>query len=143
MSDPMVTVAEIAVAMGRKVDQVEREARQLGLTVRPDWAGRAALTVDEANALASGQGRRDYEHDQAWAQHVRATKAWVDSRTRAIAEAAQKVRSTVGSRGSGLVSLKAREAAVEAGRRYEKRNPRPSFNGVYSVNLEYVEEVPA
>jgi hypothetical protein len=28
----------------------------------------------------------------------------------------------------------------EAGVQYEKRNPRPSFNGAYSVNLEYVHQ---
>jgi hypothetical protein len=136
----MVTLAEVAAATGRKVDQVEREARQVGLTVRPDWAGRAALTVDEAKALASGQARRDFEHEQAWAQHQLATKAWVGGRTRAIADAAQRVRSAAGSRGSGIVSLKAREAAVEAGRQYEKQIPRPSFGaGIHSVGLEFTE----
>jgi hypothetical protein len=42
-----------------------------------------------------------------------------------------------------MVSLRAREAAVKAARQYEKRTRRPSFNGVYSVNLEYIEEVSA
>ena len=50
-------------------------------------------------------------------------KAWVEGRSRAIAEAARKVRSTAGT-----------------GVQYEKRNPRPSFNGAYSVNLEYVHQ---
>jgi hypothetical protein len=51
------------------------------------------------------------------------------------------VRATAGSRGSGIVSLKAREAAAEAARQYEKRTPRPSFgDGVYSVGLEFIAE---
>ena len=41
---------------------------------------------------------------------------------------------------SGSVSQAARDAALEAAVQYEKRNPRPSFNGAYSVNLEYVHQ---
>jgi hypothetical protein len=96
-------------------------------------------------SLASGDARRNLEHDRAWAQHQRDTKRWVEGRGRAIAEAARKVRESAGTRGSsGSVSLQAREAALEAGLEYEKRNPRPKFgDGVYSVGLEYTEEVSA
>jgi hypothetical protein len=41
----MVMVAEVAAAMGRKPAEVEREAAELGMLVRPDWAGRPSLTV--------------------------------------------------------------------------------------------------
>ena len=53
----VVTIDEVAAAMGRKPEQVEAEAQLLGLTIRPDWANRPALAVDEARALASGQAR--------------------------------------------------------------------------------------
>ena len=143
MSDPTVTVAEIGAALGRKVERVEREAAELGMLVRPDWAGRPSLSVADARGLASGQARRNLEHSRAWEQHQRETKEWVAGRSRAIADAAARVRATAGKRESGMVSLRAREAAVKAARQYEKRTRRPSFNGVYSVNLEYVEEVSA
>ena len=58
----VVTIGEVAAAMGRKPEQVEAEAQLLGLTIRPDWANRQALSVDEARALASGQARVDHDH---------------------------------------------------------------------------------
>jgi hypothetical protein len=42
LSEPTVTVAEIAAAMGRRPADVEREAAELGMLVKPDWAGRRA-----------------------------------------------------------------------------------------------------
>jgi hypothetical protein len=114
------------------------------MLVKPDRAGRRSLSVADARGLTTGEVRRLLEHNRAWDQHQRDTKRWVEGRSRAIAEAARKVRSTAGTRGLGSVSQAAREAAAEAGRQYEMHNPRPSFgDGVYSVYLEYVEEVPA
>ncbi len=144
MSASTVTVAEIAAAMGRRPADVELEAAELGMLVKPDRAGRPSLSVADARGLTTGEVRRLLDHNRAWEQHQRDTKRWVEGRNRALAEAARKVRSTAGTRGSGIVSIMAREAAVEAGRKYEKHNPRPLFgDGVYSVNLEYVEEAPA
>jgi hypothetical protein len=152
MTEAMVSLEEIATATGRRPAEVKAEARALNLTVRPDWMNRPSLTVADARGLTTGEARRNLEHDRAWAQHQRDTKAWVEGRSRAIAEAAKAVRATTGTRGgregqlrgAGSVSLKARAAAVEAGVQWEKRNPRPAFgDGVYSVHLEYIEEVPA
>ncbi len=144
MSDgARVTVREPAAAMGGKPEQVEAGAAELGMLVKPDRAGRPSLSVADARGLTTGEVRRLLEHNRAWEQHQRDTKRWVEGRSRAIAEAARAVQARAGTRGSGIVSLKAREAAVEAARQYEMHTPRPSFNGVYSVNLEYVEEVPA
>ena len=42
MSEAMVTMAEVATAMGRKPAEVEAEARALNLTIRPDWMNRPA-----------------------------------------------------------------------------------------------------
>ena len=42
MTEAMVTVAEVATAMGRKPAEVEAEARALNLTIRPDWMNRPA-----------------------------------------------------------------------------------------------------
>ena len=117
------------------------EARALGLSIRPDWRGLAALsttTPEGWHPVSDGA-----TSNMRPPKHQRATKAWVEGRSRAIADAAARVRSAAGTRGSGIVSLEARDAAVEAARQYEKRTPRPSFNGVYSVNLEYTEEVSA
>jgi hypothetical protein len=144
MTDVMVTVAEVAAATGRKPAEVEAEAKELNLTVRPDWMNRPSLTVADARGLATGEARRNFEHDRAWAQHQRDTKAWVEGHSRAIAEAAQKERAKAGTRGSGAASQAARDAALEAGVQYEKRNPRPAFgDGIYSVHLQYTEEVSA
>jgi hypothetical protein len=102
MSDATVTVAEIAAAMGRKPAEVELEAAELGMLLRKDWAERTSLSVDDARGLASGEARAAFEHHPAWRQHQIATKAWVNGRRRAIAEAAARVRSTAGSVDRGL-----------------------------------------
>ena len=63
MTEAMVTVAEVATAMGRKPAEVEAEARALNLTVRPDWMNRPALTVADARGLTTGEARRNLEHE--------------------------------------------------------------------------------
>jgi hypothetical protein len=141
MSAATVTIRELAAALNRKPEQVEREAAELGMLVRPDWQARPSLTVDEARGLTTGEARRNLEHDRAWAQHQRDTRRWVEGRSRAVAEAARAVRAKAGTRGPGSVSQAARDAAVEAGVQYEKRNPRPAFgDGIYSVHLQYTAE---
>jgi hypothetical protein len=109
--------------------------RRIGMFVGPDWSGQPSLPVADAKGLASGEARRNLKHDRAWEQHQRDTKAWVAGRSRAIADAAARVRATAGTRGPGSVSAAARDAAIEAAKQYEKRTPRPSFNSVHSVHL--------
>ena len=116
MSDSTVTVPEIAAAMGRRPADVEREAAELGLLVKPDRAGRPSLSVADARGLTTGEVRRLLQHNRAWVQHQRDTKRWVEGRSRAIAEAARAVQARAGTRRSGSVSQAARDAAVEAGR---------------------------
>jgi hypothetical protein len=135
----MVTLAEVAAAMGRKPEKVEAEARELGLTVRDDWAGRRALTVDEARALASGAARRHYEHTQGWERHLAECKAWHGARDQAARDAARKVRDAARrSAAPGMVAAEARQAALEAGENYERQVQRPTYNGTTAAVLEYV-----
>jgi hypothetical protein len=53
------------------------------------------------------------------------------------------VRAKAGSRGSGSVSAEARRAATDAAEHYGRTVPRPRFNGVSAVPLEYVDDVSA
>jgi hypothetical protein len=118
LSDSTVTVAEIAAAMGRRPADVEREAAEPGMLVKPDWAGRRACrspTLGVWHPVRPGAT----SNTTAAGNTSSVTRAWVEGRTRAIAEAARKVRSAAGSRGPASVSLKARDVAVEAGRQYE------------------------
>jgi hypothetical protein len=69
VTDATVAIAEIAAAMGRRHAEVERKAAVLGMLVKSDWQGRPALPVADARGLATGEGRRNLEHDRAWAQH--------------------------------------------------------------------------
>ena len=55
MSEATVTIGELAAALNRKPAEVEREAAELGMLVRPDWQGRPSLTVDEADGLTTGE----------------------------------------------------------------------------------------
>ena len=115
MSDATVTIRELAIALNRKPEQVEREAAELGMLVKPDWQGRPSLTVDEARGLTTGETRRNLEHARAWRQHEVDTKSWIAGRSRAISDAAAKARAKAGTRPPGSVSQAARDAAVEAG----------------------------
>jgi hypothetical protein len=147
MSDPMVTVAEIAAALGTKSAEVEREAAELGMLIKPDWAGRRSLTVADARGLATGEARRNLEHDRGWQVHLQACKVWREGRDRAVREAAKKVRA-VARRGvphAGALAADAQRAATDAAERYERTVPRPRFNGTTAAPLEYIspEEVPA
>jgi hypothetical protein len=144
MSDPTVTVAEVAAAMGSKPEPVEAEAAELGMLVKPDRAGRPSLSVADARGLTTGVARRNIEHSRAWEQHQRDTNYGSKDGVGLSPKPPGAVQARAGTRRSRSVSQAARGAAVEAGRQYEKHNPRPSFgDGVYSVNLEYVEEAPA
>ncbi|MET0520779.1 MAG: hypothetical protein ABW156_02220 [Jiangellaceae bacterium] len=126
--------------MGRKPEQVEREAAELGLLVKPDWAGRRSLSVADARGLASGEARRNLEHDRGWQAHLQACKTWREGRDRAIREAAKKVRA-VARRGvphSGALAADAQRAATNAAEHYERTVPRPRFNGTTAAPLEYI-----
>ena len=48
MTDATVTIDKLPKLSGAPPPKVEGEARALNLTIRPDWRGRPALTVDEA-----------------------------------------------------------------------------------------------
>ena len=145
MSDgARVTIRELAAARGRKPEQLEAEAAELGLLVKPDRAGRRSLSVADARGLTTGEVRRLLEHNRAWEQHQRDT----NDGSKAAAGLSPKPPGGAGEgrhpTGGGASPRRRGDAAVEAGRQYEKHNPRPSFgDGVYSVNLEYVEEVSA
>ena len=43
MSEATVTIRELAAALNRKPEQVEAGAAELGMLVKPDWAGRPSL----------------------------------------------------------------------------------------------------
>jgi hypothetical protein len=139
MSDPMVTVAEVAAAMGRKPVQVEAEVAELGMLVKPDWAGRRSLSVADARGLASGEARRDLEHNRGWARHLADCKEWRAARDQVARGAARKVRDQA-SRGvpPGMVAAEAQRAATVAAEHYERTVPRPRFNGTTAAPLEYI-----
>jgi hypothetical protein len=145
MTDVIVTVAEVAAATGRKPAEVEVEARALNLGVRADWAGRPALSVDEARALSSGAARVDHDHQIGWARHLAECKDWRAARDQAARDGARKVRDKARPGMSpGRVTAEAGQAATEAAEHYERTVPRPRFNGTSAGVLEFItrEEAP-
>jgi hypothetical protein len=136
-----VTVAEIAAASGRKPAAVEVEARELGLLILSDWAGRAALSLGDARSLVSGQRRRVAEHEQAWAAHQADNRAWLLGRAQAVTEASRKARDE---RRPGPVDGETWAAGVQAANKaaekYERSTPRPTFNGQPTLPTEYIRE---
>jgi hypothetical protein len=135
----IVSLEEVASAMGRKPAEVEAEALQLGLSIRGDWRDRPALSVAEAKALVSGTRRRDLEHEQGWARHLAECKAWRAARDQAARDAARKIRDQAG-RGvsADRVAAEAQRAATDAAKHYERTVPRPRFNGTTAAPLEYI-----
>ena len=102
MSEATVTIRELAAALNRKPEQVEAEAAELGMLVKPDWAGRPSLSVADASGPTTGEARRNLDMRPPGGSTRVDTKAWVEGRSRAIAEAARAVRSTAGTRGRGV-----------------------------------------
>jgi hypothetical protein len=102
MSEATVTIRELAAALNRKPEQVEAEAAELGMLVKPDWAGRPSLSVADASGPTTSEARRNLEHEAAWRQHQVDTKAWVEGWSGAVAEAARAVRAKAGTRGRGV-----------------------------------------
>lgn len=140
MSDPTVTVAEIGAALGRKVEQVEREAAELGMLVRPDWAGHPSLTVDDARGLASGEARRHLEHDRAWQAHLEACRLSREGRDRAAREAAAKIRAAARREAPpGMVDAEARRGRHRRRRRLRTDSEAAQVQRHDRTPLEFIE----
>ncbi|MBT2423383.1 hypothetical protein J7F01_38610 [Streptomyces sp. ISL-22] len=155
MSQQMVPLSEVAQVTRRKVDEVKAECEALRLYVDTDWAGRPALTADDARALVSGDARRVFEHEEEWRLYLQACKEWEEARTAAVRTAADEAQEKAmrraarrgripGSQGplspAETASIRA-DAGAQAGAQFERRNPRPDFHGIRDgVKLAYVSE---
>jgi len=113
MAEVLVTLQEIAAATGRKADKVREECSALGLHVREDWAGRPAVSVDDARGLASGTTRRAREHADEQARVKAACKQWVADRTAAAMAGADAAEEKVKRGGGPYVGLVFVDSAEE------------------------------
>lgn len=66
----LVTVDEIAAAMGTPAATVVRELSELGIPTSKDWAGRTAVPPWRAKALVSGSARHERDVVRAHARSV-------------------------------------------------------------------------
>ena len=128
----LVTLDELAKVTRRKVDDLRAEAFDFGFLVGIDWAGRPAIDEQEARQLVTGEHKAAREHDAAWAAHLADCAAWTAARGVAERPAYEEVAAR-GRRGPDADSA-AREAATEAGRRYEQTTPVPLWQGTDSGN---------
>lgn len=155
MSDQLIPLDEIAQVSGRKPDRVRAECAALGFVIAQDWARRPAIGVDDAAALIDGSAWRVREHDDAWSAHLQACAEWEGARSAAVRQAADDAESKAARRASRLGRLPGvggplspaeviatrQEAGNHAGDQFERRNPRPDFNGSRdAVALMYVDE---
>lgn len=153
MCDCLVPLAEVAKETKQTVSRVKAECQELGLSVCPDWAGRDAISVDDAAALVSGQARRAQEHADVLMEHMRAVEEWTAARDAAVqrgADAAQRkaerdamrrgaIPGAGGPLSPGEISEARREGAISAGEQYERMRARPDLNGTRDyVKLIYV-----
>jgi hypothetical protein len=94
----LVPLAEVSKVTGRTVLAVRAECEELRMTIRADWAGRDAISVNDAKALVSGQARRAQEHADAWTAHLRDCEEWVGRRDAAVKAGADEAQEKAGRR---------------------------------------------
>lgn len=157
MTDRLVRLDEVAEVSGRRLEEIRAECAELDLFIYEDWAGRPALNEDDARGLVSGNARRTHEHWKAWGAHQAACREYESDRAAAIqkgaddAEAKARRRFTLRERSPGdftpnelargAIDGIRHEAAKHAGAQFERRHPRPEFQGSrQTVNLLYVPE---
>ncbi|MFC8824941.1 hypothetical protein ACFT9I_06230 [Streptomyces sp. NPDC057137] len=134
-----MTLQEIAAATGRKADKVRDECVELDLMVREDWAGRPAVSVNDARALVNGSARRAWEH-AVWEAGVKAAcREWEAARAAAAEAAGAEVDARHAKswrkKSPGEALSERREARVHAAAQFERTHKRP---GRY-VNLQYID----
>jgi hypothetical protein len=126
-----VTVAELAKAMKMPEAKAVAECQGLNVYVGCDWAGRPAVSVDDAHQVVSGRAVANAEHDAKWRAYLAESEAWERQRSeifhrvhRKVAEAALRQ-----GRGGGFVNSAASSEAMAAARDFERRHPAPDWNG--------------
>jgi len=120
-----VTIKEIATVTKRTTAEVEAEAVELGLFVGQDWAGRPAIADQDAEQLVSGEARRSREDAAVWQAFLARCATWTAARDQAVQDAHDAVGADP--RSGPQKHSDARDAAVEAGRRFEMSTPPPTF----------------
>jgi hypothetical protein len=113
---------------GSRRTSSRRSAASSPCTSARTWAGRPAITEDDAAALVDGSARRAQEHGGRWAEHLRESERWEQARDAAVQAAVDAADPTKG-RGTPGARQRAAEAGSEAGRAFERRNPPPTFDG--------------
>ncbi len=127
-----IALSEVAKLTKRSAAEIEAEATELDIFVGVDWAGRPAIAQRDARAIATGEARRVRESEAVWAAHLAACAAWNAGRDAAVRAAHDAVGADP--RQGPEKHSQAREAAVEAGRRYEQTTPVPLWQGTESGN---------
>jgi hypothetical protein len=144
-STARVTTGEIAAALGSPSWPVDLAA-ELGITTAPDWAGRATVTVDQARQLVDTHRARSAAARGEWADYERQCREWTAGRTAAVQDAyrQQYDKYERAGRTSASCAEHGREAALYAGRQYERNTPRPAYHGEvgygHVARLEYLRE---
>lgn len=131
-----VPIKDVAAATKKTVAEVETEAVALAMFVGRDWCGRPAIAEVDAESLVSGNARRALEDAQSWRTHLDTCAAWTADRDEAVSavQAAHTAASAAQGRFGPDADSRAREAGVEAGRRYESTTPPPTWNGLEDGN---------
>ncbi|MBQ0902682.1 hypothetical protein [Micromonospora sp. U21] len=157
--DRVVSVDEVRAAWFRhdagEPEWICAQARHMG--VEPDAVdvfGRPAFTPA---AIAKWSAKRDVlaraagDHEAAWAQAQRDSKAWQARRTAAVRDAQEAESRKPGKRGGadfavGTLSqgpedyARVRAAGRHAGEQFERANPRPRINGNTLLPLVYLDD---
>jgi hypothetical protein len=153
MCDCLVPLDEVAEKTKKTIIKVREECQELGLFIADDWAGRPAVSENDARALVDGSARRKHEHEQAEREHKVECEQWVVDRSAAVKRGADDAqeretrralrRARIPGFGGPLseaeIVATRHEGGKRAGEQYERTTPRPEFNGSReAVALMYV-----
>jgi hypothetical protein len=123
-------------------DAAEHKLTEAGFTIVTDELGRRGVSLPDARRWREGArvaeaaaARRQAD----FAEHQRATKAWVSARESAAWAANRRARAAAAG-GPGAAIAAGQEAGTRAARDYEKSTPRPRFDGKPGTPLEFVSE---
>lgn len=124
-------LTEVAKVAKTTTTALRAECAALMLHVGVDWAGRPAITQQDAEGLVSGALRRQHDQDLAWRQHQTDSELWEADRARVRQQAWQDAYRVAKAGGAGdpEAGSVGRQAGIEAVETFERTTPAPQWNG--------------
>jgi hypothetical protein len=126
MAETLISLPEIAVVVGKRVEDVEAEVHELGLPVTRNWRGQPCLSAEQAKRFVNGEP----QHEKRLREFQAAERHWLKNRESAVSAAIHAAtKNRLGYYDAGSMAT-AQAVAAKTTREFEKRNPRPTFGDI-------------